>query len=47
MKSMLKSTVKICLLILVTGLFSFTDITDNKSHLNDIRIERHKASTYE
>jgi uncharacterized protein len=36
------SALKICLLILVTGLFSFTDITDNKSHLNDIRIERHK-----
>ena len=43
MKSMLKSAGIICLLILVTGLFSFTDNTDNKSHLNDIRIERHKA----
>ncbi len=39
MKSMLKS---ICLLILVTSLFSFTYKTDNRSQLNDIRIERHK-----
>lgn len=37
-----RSFPKIFLLILVTGLFSFTDVTDNDSHLNDIRIERHK-----
>jgi putative CocE/NonD family hydrolase len=40
---MLKSAGIISLLILVTGLFSFTENTDNISHLNDIRIERHKA----
>ena len=37
------SSLKICLLILAASLLSFTDVTDNKTHLNDIRIERHKA----
>jgi hypothetical protein len=37
------SSLKICLLILAASLLAFTDVTDNKSHLNDIRIERHKA----
>jgi putative CocE/NonD family hydrolase len=34
---------KLCLLILVAGSFSFTDVSDTQSKLNDIRIERHKA----
>ena len=33
---------KLCLIILVAGSFSFTDLSDSVSRLNDIRIERHK-----
>ncbi|MEI6048492.1 MAG: CocE/NonD family hydrolase [Bacteroidota bacterium] len=36
------SSVKICLLVMVISLFSFTDVSDPGSNLNDIRIERHK-----
>jgi uncharacterized protein len=39
------SSSKLCLLILVTSFFSFTDVSDPQSRLNDIRIERHKAVT--
>lgn len=39
------SSVRIFLIFLATGLFSFTDVQDTGSKLNDIRIERHKAVT--
>jgi putative CocE/NonD family hydrolase len=44
-KAFLKYSIKVCFLILVASFFSFTDVSESESNINDIRIERHKPVT--